>query len=128
MKKIFILTIFIVFFTSCSNLEEKKEISLKDRENLIFLVESIKTNLKKGETKLLEESLAPSIRNGFVKDEIQNIDFSRVNILNSKPQFLGSTATNIVGFTVQSTTVYYDVEYKLKNGEWKIVKFEERRR
>ncbi len=128
MKKIFILTILVLFFTSCSNLGRREEISLKDRESLIFLVESIKTNLQKGETKLLEESLAPSIRNNFVKDEIQNIDFSRVNILNSKPQFLGSTATNIVGFNVQSVTVYYDVEYELKSGEWKIIKFKERRR
>ena len=128
MKKIFILSILIVFFTSCSNIGRREEISLRDRENLIFLIESIKTNLQKGDIKLLEESLVSSIGNNFIKDEIQNIDFSRVNILNSKPQFLENTATNIVGFNIQSTTVYYDVEYKLKNGEWKIVKFKERRR
>ena len=70
----------------------------------------------------------PSIRNNFVKDEIQNINFSKVNIFNSKPKFLGERATNIVGFNIHSSTIYYEVEYQLKNEEWKIVKFKERRR
>lgn len=127
MKKIFILLILITFLTSCSNLGRKEETSLKDRESLILLVESIKSNLQQGETEVLEKSLTSGLRNNFVKEEIQNIDFSKVNIFNSKPQFLGDRATNIVGFNIQSTTVYYDVEYRLKNGEWKIIKFKERR-
>ena len=76
----------------------------------------------------LEKTLIPSIRNNFVKDEIQNINFSKVSIFNSKPKFLGERATNIVGFNIHSSTIYYEVEYQLKNEEWKIVKFKERRR
>lgn len=128
MKKIFILLISIVFFTSCSSLEKKKELSISDREKLIVLLENIKTDLGKGETKVLEESLNSGIKTTFIKNEIQNIDFSKINIFTSNPQFLGETATNIVGFNAQSTTVYYDVKYELKNGEWKITEFKERRR
>lgn len=127
MKKIFILLISIVFFTSCSSLEKKKELSISDREKLIVLLENIKTDLGKGETKVLEESLNSGIKTTFIKNEIQNIDFSKINIFTSNPQFLGETATNIVGFNAQSTTVYYDVKYELKKGEWKITEFKERR-
>lgn len=128
MKKIFILILLIVFFTSCSNMVNKKETILKERESLVCLVENIKSELKQGDTSLLEKTLVPNIRNNFIKTEIQNIDFSKVNIFNSKPQFLGITATNIVGFNTQEITLYYDVKYELKNGEWRIVSFKERRR
>jgi len=124
MKKIFILMILGIFLTSCSNIGKREEVTLKEKESLIVLIEDIKNNLQKGETELL----IPSIRNNFVKDEIQNINFSKVNIFNSKPKFLGERATNIVGFNIHSSTIYYEVEYQLKNEEWKIVKFKERRR
>ena len=106
----------------------KKETILKERESLVCLVENIKSELKQGDTSLLEKTLVPNIRNNFIKTKIQNIDFSKVNIFNSKPQFLGITATNIVGFNTQEITLYYDVKYELKNGEWRIVSFKERRR
>lgn len=128
MKKIFILTIFILFLTGCSNLGRKEELTLKEKESLIILVESIKNELKIGRTALLEKSLAPSIKNNFVKDEIQNINFSNVNIFNSKPQFLNNRATNIVGVNIRSMTIYYEVEYIFEDGAWKILKFKERRR
>lgn len=128
MKKIFILMILGIFLTSCSNIGKREEVTLKEKESLIVLIEDIKNNLQKGETELLEKTLILSIRNNFVKDEIQNINFSKVNIFNSKPKFLGERATNIVGFNIHSSTIYYEVEYQLKNEEWKIVKFKERRR
>lgn len=127
MKKLIILVILISFFTGCSNLVRREEITLKEKENLVLLVENIKSGLQQGDTTLFEKTLTSGIRNNFVKNEIQNIDFSKINIFSSKPQFLGTTATNMVGFNVQGTTLYYEVEYELKKGEWKIVKFKERR-
>ena len=118
---------FIVIRKNKANVQKREEITLKEKENLIVLIEDIKNNLQKGETELLEKTLIPSIRTNFVKDEIQNINFSKVNIFNSKPKFLGERATNIVGFNIHSSTIYYEVEYQLKNEEWKIVKFKERR-
>lgn len=127
MKKLIILVILISFFTGCSNLVGREEITLKEKENLVLLIENIKYSLQHGDVTLLEKTLTPSIKNNFVKSEIQNIDFSKVNIFNSKPQFFRDTATNMVGFNIQGTTLYYEVEYELKDGEWKIIKFKERR-
>lgn len=128
MKRIFIFVIALVFMTGCSNIGRREEVTLKEKESLIVLIDGIKSNLKKGDVTLLEQSLTSGIRNNFLKEEIQNIDFSKVNMFNSKPQFLGNRATNIVGLNIQSTTIYYDVEYVLKNGVWKISKFKERGR
>lgn len=127
MKKLIILVILISFFTGCSNLVGREEITLKEKENLVLLIENIKYSLQQGDVTLLEKTLTPSIKNNFVKSEIQNIDFSKVNIFNSKPQFFRDTATNMVGFNIQGTTLYYEVEYELKDEEWKIIKFKERR-
>ena len=127
MRRIFIFIICILFLIGCSNIEKREDFTLKERESLIVLIDNIKDELQVGNTELLRESFLPSIRNDFVKSEIENIDFSKINIFNSKPIFLKNKASNIVGFTLQSTTIYYDVEYSLKNGIWKIVKFKERR-
>lgn len=127
MRRIFIFILFSLLLVSCSNLTKKEETSFEDKESLIILIEDIRQDLKKGDTKLLRDSFIPSIRNNFTQEEIEKIDFSKVNILVSKPTFFEDTAKNIVAFSIQGTTFYYDIEYLLKNGEWKIVKFKERR-
>ena len=46
-----------IFLTSCSNIGKREEITLKEKESLIVLIEDIKNNLQKGETELLEKTL-----------------------------------------------------------------------
>ena len=41
-----------IFLTSCSNIGKREEITIKEKENLIVLIEDIKNNLQKGETEL----------------------------------------------------------------------------
>lgn len=127
MRRIFIFIISVVFFTGCSNIVSKKEFTMEKKRELIVLVEQIRDELKMGETKLLEETLVPSIRNNFVKDEIESINFSKINILSSKPVFLGDKAQNIIGIIFQNNTLYYSVDYSLKSDGWKISKIKERR-
>ncbi len=127
MKKILILIISLIFTIGCSNLEKKEFIANNEKEELVHLINSIKTELQEGKTLLLEKSLISNMKNKYVKEEIQNIDFSNINIFNSKPRFIENRASNIVGFNFQSMTIYYDVDYLYKNGEWKITKFKERR-
>lgn len=127
MRRIFIFIIFVLLLTGCSNLVTKKEILPEEKESLVILIEEIKQELKEGKTQLLISSFIPNIRNNFTQEEIKKIDFSKVNILVSKPSFFQDKAQNIVAFNVQETTFYYDLEYILKNGEWKIANFKERR-
>ncbi|WP_294703737.1 lipoprotein [uncultured Fusobacterium sp.] len=127
MRRIFIFIIFVLLLTGCSNLVTKKEILPEEKESLVILIEEIKQELKEGKTQLLISSFIPNIRNNFTQEKIKKIDFSKVNILVSKPSFFQDKAQNIVAFNVQGTTFYYDLEYILKNGEWKIANFKERR-
>ncbi|WP_291259900.1 hypothetical protein, partial [Fusobacterium sp.] len=127
MRRIFIFIISVVFFTGCSNIVSRKEFTIEEKRELIVLVEQIRDELKIGETKLLKETLVPSISNNFVKDEIESIDFSKINILSSRPVFLGNKAQNIIGITFQNNTLYYSVDYSLKSEGWKISKIKERR-
>lgn len=128
MRKFLILTFLVLFITGCSNIDNKKnESSEVERMALINLIAEIKEQLQIGDVTKLKSTLEPNLRNLVLERELQNIDFSKVNILSSKPVFKGDTAENITAFNVQSTTVYFDVVFVLKNGEWKIVKFKERR-
>ena len=62
MKKNFYFEILGIFLTSCSNIGKREEITLKEKESLIVLIEDIKNNLQKGETELLEKTLILSIK------------------------------------------------------------------
>ena len=57
MKKLIILVILISFFTGCSNLVGREEITLKEKENLVLLIENIKYSLQQGDVTLLEKTL-----------------------------------------------------------------------
>ncbi|STO31989.1 Uncharacterised protein [Fusobacterium necrogenes] len=128
MKRIFIFIITSVFIIGCSNIGKKEEVTLEEKAALIIFIEEIKSSLKNGETTFLEQSLISNMGNNFLKEEIQNIDFSKINIFNSKPEFLKNKAMNVVALNIQTTTIYFDVEYVLKNKKWKINKFKERRK
>lgn len=128
MKNTLILIFFVLFTIGCSNISTNKNIvTYEEKQSLNTLIENIKTELKNGDIELLEETLVPSIRNSLVKSEIENIDFTSINIITSKPIFNNTTAENVVAFIVGGNAIYFDVEYLLKNGEWKILKFKERR-
>ena len=128
MKKILIFIIFVLFTVGCSNISTQNlNVTEEDRNSLLTMVTTIKEEFKNGEFETFEKALAPSIKNSVVRKNIETIDFSEVSILTSKPVFNKNTAKNMVAFIYGSNTLYLDVEYLLKNGEWKIVNFKERR-
>lgn len=128
MKKTLISIFFVLFTIGCSNISTTKyDVTNQEKLSLITLIGDIKSDLQAGDTQLFQESLVPSIRNSIVKTEITNIDFSQINIITSKPVFNKNTAKNVVAFVIGGNTLYFDVEYLLKNGKWKISEFKERR-
>lgn len=128
MKNTLILIFFVLFTVGCSNISTTKQyVTNQEKLSLITLIGDIKSDLQSGETQLLQDSLVPSVRNSIIKTEMTNINFSQVNIITSKPVFNKNTAKNVVAFIFCGNTLYFDVEYLLKNGKWKILKFKERR-
>lgn len=125
-QKIFLVLI-ICMFTGCSNLYVSENMKLEEKQKLNTLISAIQKELKNGKTTKLETSLDSKIKKFFIKNELQKIDLSHVVILITKPVFCGNTAKNIVSFTIREKTLYYDIMFKLKNGEWKIVNYNERK-
>ena len=99
----------------------------RDKKSLEMLINEIKQELSNGNTKKLKETLDPSLKNIFVGNEIEKVDFSKIKIFINKPKFFKNTANNMIAFIVEDRTIYFDVYFSLKSGEWKITKFKERR-
>lgn len=128
MKKILLFIIFVLFTAGCSNISTQNyNISDTDKRSLLVLIESIKDELKDGEFDILDSTLASGMKNSMLKKELATVDFSQINIMTSKPVFNKNTARNVVALVFGSNTLYFNVEYLLKNGEWKILNFKERR-
>lgn len=99
----------------------------KDKEKLEALIEEVKNELAEGNSKTLRDSLNFSLRNMLAEKEIEKIDFSRIGVLTGRLNFFKNSASNIVAFTMEDRTIYFDVKFSLEKGDWKITEFKERR-
>ncbi|AVQ30115.1 hypothetical protein I6E43_01075 [Fusobacterium varium] len=99
----------------------------KDKIALETLIEKVKIDLQKGDTKSLQKTLDFSLKNIFLGNEIEKVNFSQMNIYVTKPKFYKKTASNITAFNFEDRTIYFDVKFLLEKGEWKIIEFKERR-
>lgn len=99
----------------------------RDKKSLEILTDEIKQELVNGNTSKLKNTLDSSLKNIFVGNEIEKVDFSKIKIFINKPKFFKNTANNVIAFIVEDRTIYFDVYFSLKSGEWKITKFKERR-
>lgn len=128
MKNILILIFFVLFATGCSKIETKRNaIGNQEKLALIYLIEELKEELQYGKYQEFEKMLVPNIRNSILKNILEEVDFSKIKLFTSKPLFNGNRATNVVGMIVGGQTIYFDVEYLFKKGEWKILNFKEKR-
>lgn len=99
----------------------------RDKKSLEILTDEIKQELVNGNTSKLKNTLDSSLKNIFVGNEIEKVDFSKIKIFINKPKFFKNSANNVIAFIVEDRTIYFDVYFSLKSGEWKITKFKERR-
>lgn len=99
----------------------------RDKKSLEILTDEIKQELVNGNTSKLKNTLDSSLKNIFVGNEIEKVDFSKIKIFINKPKFFKNSANNVIAFIIEDRTIYFDVYFSLKSGEWKITKFKERR-
>ena len=99
----------------------------RDKKSLEILTDEIKQELVNGNTSKLKNTLDSSLKNIFVGNEIEKVDFSKIKIFINKPKFFKNTANNMIAFIVEDRTIYFNVYFSLKSGEWKITEFKERR-
>ena len=99
----------------------------RDKKSLEILTDEIKQELVNGNTSKLKNTLDSSLKNIFVGNEIEKVDFSKIKIFINKPKFFKNSANNMIAFIVEDRTIYFNIYFSLKNGQWKITEFKERR-
>ena len=99
----------------------------RNKKSLEILTDEIKQELANGNTSKLKNTLDSSLKNIFVGNEIEKVDFSKIKIFINKPKFFKNSANNVIAFIVEDRTIYFNIYFSLKNGQWKITEFKERR-
>ncbi|MEG0840168.1 MAG: hypothetical protein RSF36_00995 [Cetobacterium sp.] len=136
-KKISVLLI-LLLTVSCSNIEKKDSLNnqkmsqdfyekIQNEKLLNELLTNIKNELEKNKTNLFTSSIDMPMKKRFITNELNMYDFSKMNISYTKPIISNKRAENTVAFRFDEQITYFKIGYELKNKEWKIVEFEERR-
>ncbi|MGL4402115.1 MAG: hypothetical protein ACRCTS_00025 [Fusobacteriaceae bacterium] len=117
----------IILLTACSNLNEYIVNNI-EKEQLTLKLRDIKEDLSENRNKSLIGMLKPSFKNDYILGQLDKMDFRRLKIFFSQPEFQGTLAKNIIAFNSSDTTLYMELEYQFINGIWQITDIKERRR
>lgn len=103
------------------------DIRVDEKERLFDEVEKIKELLSQNNIDELEKFLDLGIKQNIVLTQLKKVDFRTANIFFSELKFYNNSATNMIAINYETTTFYYEVFYILKEKEWKIKNFKEKR-
>lgn len=103
------------------------DIRVDEKEKLFDEVEKIKELLSQNNIDELEKFLDLGIKQNIVLTQLKKVDFRTANIFFSELKFYNNSATNMIAINYETTTFYYEVFYILKEKEWKIKNFKEKR-
>ncbi|MGL6113744.1 MAG: hypothetical protein ACRC1R_01770 [Cetobacterium sp.] len=107
--------------------ERQLRIREQEKQDLLNLLDKIKIQFALNDLSALDNVLDIPLKGRYIKKELQNIDLSQIKLSYTIPTFFKNNAKNIIGFRYEEEIIYFQVEYKLINNQWKIINFEERR-
>lgn len=120
MLKRLLILIFTVLLTACSNISNRP-LEDKDRVILTTQLSQFKFHLKNGNIDELKPFFNNNLKNNYVLTELENTDFTNVDILYSNPIFTNNTAINTIAFLANGETIYFEITYKFLNNKWEII-------
>lgn len=113
------------------NLKEKFEKCLKDKKNykneLDNFLKTLIISIKNNNILEIEGRFQNNILNKKILQILKNSDFSRVNIIFTKPEFYKKTAKNKAAFLFLEEVIYLSLEYEIIDGEWRITRIKDGR-
>ncbi len=120
MLKRLLILIFTVLLTACSNISNR---SLEDKDRVVLTTQlsQFKFHLKNGNIDKLKPFFNNNLKNNYVLNELENTDFTNVDILYSNPIFTNNTAINTIAFLANGVTIYFEITYKFLNNKWEII-------
>lgn len=128
-KKILLLNLLILFM-ACSNSYVHREFFEKNIDVLNEFNLDIKKNLSKNNFIFLKENSVENIKNKYVLNQIEKLDFSNVDIFISKIIFNEKYPKSIIGFSTYDSTFYFELTYiyDYHSARWLIYEVKEKRR
>lgn len=124
-----ICVVFLVILTaSCSSLENKTRENLTNIDSkLNSKLELIQRDLQENNLISLKNSLDVSLKERYMINKLSEYNLSKMKFYFTKPEITKTMAKNTVGIRSGEEIIYFNLEYKYSNGDWKIIKFTERR-
>lgn len=119
LKNIFIL-FFTILFTACSNISKH---TLEDNDKVLLSkqLQEFKTHLKNGDIENVRPFFSENLKNDYVLNELETINFQNIDIFYSSPSFENDTAANTVAFVSNGEAIYFEITYKFLNSKWIII-------
>jgi len=105
------------------NLISERQQGVKDLKKLINV---LKTAFSKNQFFIIERYTEKGIKNKIKLNELKNLDLSSGNIYTSSPDFNKTHAKVLTLINFYDDSLYLDIVFDFKNGQWKIINFNER--
>ena len=109
------------------NLKKKLQKRKLQKQNLIEAITTIKEELKKNNFNKLSNLLKKNLANNIKIKKLKENDFSNLNIYSGKIKFNKNYATILILFNYLEESIYYEIEFEILKGKWKIKNIKERR-
>lgn len=109
---------------------DKYEILISEREqgvkDLEKLINVLKTAFSKNQIFIIERYTDRGIKNKIKLNELKKFDLSSGNIYTSNPKFNKNHAEILALINFYDESLYLDIVFNFKDGQWKIINFNER--
>ena len=129
MKKIILLIAMVFLLISCSNNNYvQKGFSQNEKQALVLFKDEIKSNLSENNLAYIKENTKDSYRNRYILKQLQNIDFTKLNIFVSQPSYTTEYPSSILALNMNEDTYYFDLMfvYDIQNKKWLIFDLKEK--
>lgn len=101
----------------------EREQGVKDLKKLINI---LKIAFSKNQIFIIERYTDKGIKNKIKLNELKKLDLSRGNIYTTNPKFNKNHAEILTLINFYDESLYLDIVFNFKNGQWKIIDFNER--
>ena len=109
---------------------DKYKILISEREqgveNLKKLINVLKTAFSKNQIFIIERYTDRGIKNKIKLNELKNLDLSNGNVYTTNPKFNKNHAEILALINFYDDSLYLDIIFNFKDGQWKIIDFNER--
>ncbi|UUV18740.1 hypothetical protein NRK67_15850 [Fusobacteria bacterium ZRK30] len=105
------------------NLISEREKGVKDLKKLINV---LKTAFSKNQVFIIEQYTDRGIKNKIKLNELKKLDLSSGNIYTTDPKFNENHAEILALINFYDESLYLDIVFNFKDGQWKIIDFNER--